>query len=352
MTSPRPTSTAEPSPMSPGEILVPSRRERPRVAVLVPCHNEDHAVASVVNGFAAALPGAEIYVYDNASTDATAERARDAGAIVCYEGRRGKGNVIRKMFADIEADVYVMVDGDGTYDPSSSPLMVDLLLSRRLDMVVGARRPVADDGVIYRRGHTAGNAAFTRALRTVVGGEFHDIFSGYRAMSRRFVKSLPVRSRGFEIETELSAHAVEIEAACAEIDTPYRSRQEGSVSKLNTNRDGLRIAGTIIRLFESIRPLQFFSLCFTLLSAVALTLGVPVVDEFARTGLVLRFPTAILAVAIQIVAFLCLTCGVILKSVQRARQEARRLVYLQIGAPPVPSESVNRSSWRLTTPPG
>ncbi|MDQ2726622.1 MAG: glycosyltransferase [Actinomycetota bacterium] len=315
-----------------GDVVSPPRQ--PRVAVLVPCYNEEHAVASVVTGFAAALPGADIYVYDNASTDGTAQRAREAGAIVRHERRRGKGNVMRKMFADIDADVYVMVDGDGTYDPSSASAMVDLLVDQRLDMVVGARQTAAGSGgVVYRKGHTTGNAVFTRVLRTLVGGEFKDIFSGYRAMSRRFVKSLPVRSSGFEIETELSAHAVEVEAACAEVDTAYGSRQEGSTSKLNTYRDGLRIAGTILRLFESIRPLQFFAICFAALTVAGLILGVPVIDEFARTGLVLRFPTAILAVAIQIVAFLCLTCGVILKSVQRARQEGRRLVYLQIGPP-------------------
>lgn len=307
---------------------------QPSIAVLVPCHNEGHAVASVVNGFRAAIPTAVIYVYDNASTDATAAKAREAGAIVGFEARRGKGNVMRRMFADVDADVYVMVDGDGTYDPSSAPKMIEMVLEQRLDMVVGARRPVADDGgIVYRKGHTTGNALFTKILKALVGGEFTDIFSGYRAMSRRFVKSMPVHSSGFEIETELSAHAVEVDAACAEVQTAYGSRLDGSTSKLNTYRDGLRIAGTILRLFESIRPLQFFSLCFAVLTAVALILGIPVIEEFARSGLVERFPTAILAVSVQIVAFLCLASGTILKSVQRARQEARRLAYLHIGPP-------------------
>ncbi|MDQ6785068.1 MAG: glycosyltransferase [Actinomycetota bacterium] len=307
----------------------------PIIAVLIPCHNEEHAVASVVSGFLEAVPKAVVYVYDNASTDATVARAREAGATVGSESRRGKGHVMRRMFADIDADVYVVVDGDGTYDPSSAPAMINLVLSQRVDMVVGARQPVANDGgVVYRKGHTTGNALFTRALRALVGGEFSDIFSGYRAMSRRFIKSLPVHSSGFEIETELSAHAVEVNAACAEVDTAYGSRLQGSTSKLKTYRDGMRIARTILRLFESVRPLQFFSMCFAFLTAVALFLGIPVVNEFARSGLVQRFPTAILAVSIQIIAFLCLASGMILKSVQRARQEARRLAYLRIGPPP------------------
>ena len=316
----------------------------PRIAVLVPCHNEEHAVATVVHTFRDALPGATVHVYDNASTDATVARAQEAGATVGFESRRGKGNVMRRMFADIDADVYVMVDGDGTYDAASAPAMVDLVLSRRIDMVVGARKPTANDqGVVYRKGHTTGNALFTKALRALVGGEFSDIFSGYRAMSRRFVKSLPVQSSGFEIETELSAHAIGLHANCAEVDTAYGSRVEGSASKLNTYRDGLRIAGTIVRLFESVRPMQFFALCAAVLTAAALILGVPVVNEFAHTGLVTRFPTAILAVSIQIVAFLCLASGMILKSVQQARQEARRLAYLQIAPPPGPASGAASS---------
>lgn len=316
------------------EPLAVVGRAKVAVAVIIPCFNEEMAIASVVSAFRDALPDAHIYVYDNASTDATVARARRAGAHVGHEARRGKGNVMRKMFADVEADVYVMVDGDGTYDPAAAPTMVERLVNERLDMVVGARRPDAQDqGVVYRKGHTTGNAAFTRALRALIGGEFGDVFSGYRVMSRRFVKSMPVHSSGFEIETELSAHAVEIAASCAEVATRYGSRQDGSASKLNTYRDGLRIARTIIRLFEAVRPLQFFALCFMALTATALALAVPVVDQFARTGLVPRFPTAILAASIEIVALLCLACGIILRSVQRTRQEARRLVYLSIGPP-------------------
>jgi glycosyltransferase involved in cell wall biosynthesis len=303
------------------------------VAVVVPCHDEAASITRVVIDFAAALPGAQIYVYDNASSDQTSALAEQAGAIVYREPRKGKGNVTRRMFADVDADVYVMVDGDGTYDASSSPKMLDLLLHDRLDMVVGTRQPVADDANVYRKGHSTGNAAFSRALNAVLGGCFTDIFSGYRVMSKRFVKSFPIQSTGFEIETELSAHAVEVGAAYAEVPTAYGSRDDGSSSKLRTYRDGTRIMFTLIRLFEAMRPLQFFAICFALLTAVAFALGIPVVNDYARTGLVLRFPTAILAMSVQIVAFLCLTSGVILKSVRRARQEARRLVYLQHRAP-------------------
>jgi hypothetical protein len=317
-----------------GAPLAPDAVDGARVAVLVPCFDEEHAVASVVDGFQRALPGATVYVYDNGSTDETVARATQAGAVIGFERRKGKGNVIRRMFADIDADVYVMVDGDGTYDPSAAPAMVERLWTERLDMVVGARDVAVDaTGVVYRRGHATGNAAFSRSLKLVIGGEFTDIFSGYRVMSRRFVKSLPVYSSGFEIETELSAHAIEVDAACAEVSTRYTSRLDGSESKLSTYRDGARIAWTIVRLFEAIRPLPCFTLLFALLTALAVGLAVPVVDEFARTGLVLRFPTAILAASIQIVALLSLACGIILRSVQRARQEARRLAYLAMPAP-------------------
>lgn len=312
--------------------------DRPRVAVLIPCFNEEPSVADVVTSFrrslAATTAVTTVYVYDNGSTDETVARAAAAGAVVGHERRRGKGNVMRRMFADVDADVYVMVDGDGTYDPEAASLMVDQLWSQRLDMVVGARAVDVDaEQPAYRRGHVAGNAVFTKALKMIIGGDFTDIFSGYRVMSRRFVKSLPVRSSGFEIETELSAHAIEIEAACAEVATRYRSRPDGSESKLSTYRDGARIAWTIARLFESIRPLPCFTLLFATLTALAIGLAVPVVDEFAHTGVVLRFPTAILAASIQIVALLSLACGIILRSVQVARREGRRLAYLAVPAP-------------------
>lgn len=322
-----PREAQEPSPGLPGEL---------EVAVLVPCHDEEAAIASVVRDFRAALPGVIVYVYDNASTDATAARAREQGAVVRREARKGKGNVVRRMFADVEADVYVMVDGDGTYDPAAAPAMVRRLVEDDLDMVVGSRVALAGDDKVYRRGHSSGNAAFTKVLRTLVGGEFGDVLSGYRVMSRRFVKSLPVFSSGFEIETELSAHAVRVRATCAEVPTAYRSRADGSESKLHTYRDGLRIAWNMLRLFEEMRPLQFFTAGFCVLTAIALALGLPVVDQFLRTGLVPRFPTAILAVSIQVVAFVCLTSGLVLRSVGTLRDEGRRLVYLSVPSPSHP----------------
>lgn len=305
-----------------------------RVAVLVPCHNEEQSVGSVVRSFHAVLPDAEVYVYDNGSSDATSKVAAAAGAIVCREPRLGKGNVMRRMFADVDADVYVVVDGDGTYDARSSAAMIELLLRDRLDMVVGSRQPIVEETDVYRRGHTAGNVAFSRLLRALLGGGFTDIFSGYRVMSRRLVKSFPVQSAGFEIETELSAHAVEVGAACAEFPTAYGNRTEGTASKLHTYRDGFRILVSLVRLWEAMRPLRFFALGFGLLTIVSIVLAIPLISEFERTGLVARFPTAILATAIQIVAFLSLVCGIILKSVRRARQEVKRLAYLQYPPPP------------------
>jgi hypothetical protein len=302
----------------------------PRIAVVVPCHNEEGSVTHVVHDFREALPEAEIFVFDNGSTDATAERAKAAGATVRREPRLGKGNVVRRMFADVEADIYVMVDGDATYDAGAARGMVDLLLDEQLDMVVGCRAPAAGDDTAYRRGHAAGNVWFTRILRAVFGGDFTDVFSGYRVMSRRLVKSFPVQSAGFEIETELSVHAVQVGAACAEVPTVYGSRQHGTDSKLRTGRDGIRILFRSIGLFRQMRPMQFFGLLFVLLTALALVLGIPIIDEYVRTGLVPRFPTAILAAAVQTVAFICLTCGLVLENVVRARKEARRLAYLQI----------------------
>ncbi|MDQ6797825.1 MAG: glycosyltransferase [Actinomycetota bacterium] len=301
-----------------------------RVAVLIPCHNEQETVAEVVAAFSQALPEADVYVYDNRSTDATAERARQAGAVVRREVRLGKGHVVRRMFADVEAEIYVMVDGDGTYEAAAARAMVDLLIDDTLDMVVGCRQPVPDQHDVYRPGHAMGNKVFTRALRTVFGGEFTDVFSGYRVMSRRLVKSFPIQSAGFEIETELNVHAVQLGAACAEVPTRYGNRDEDSDSKLRTGRDGIRIMMTILRLFRQLRPLQFFGILFVALTLVALALGIPVVEAYVDTGLVARFPTAIMAAAIQTVAFICLTCGLVLENVVGARKEARRLAYLQI----------------------
>jgi glycosyltransferase involved in cell wall biosynthesis len=303
----------------------------PKVAVVIPCYNEEGSVAHVVEGFRAALPEADIYVFDNASTDATSERARAAGAVVRREPKKGKGNVVRRMFSDVDADVYVMVDGDDTYDAGAARGMVDMLLHEHLDMVVGCRDPAQNDEAVYRRGHARGNAIFTWTLRTLFGGDFTDVFSGYRVMSRRLVKSFPVQSSGFEIETELSVHAVQVGAACAEVPTTYGSRRHGNDSKLRTGRDGVRIMRVALRLFRQMRPFQYFGGLFLFLTAVALALGIPVIDEFVRTGLVPRFPTAILAAAVQVVAFICLTCGLVLDNVVGARREARRLAYLQVG---------------------
>lgn len=257
-----------------------------------------------------------------------------AGAIVRRERRAGKGNVVRRMFSDIDADVYVLVDGDDTYDPEAATMMVELLLAERLDMVVGCRRPTPDDDGVFPRGHSAGNAAFTKLIRMLFRADFTDIFSGYRVMSRRLVKSFPAQSEGFEIETELAAHAVQLDAPCAEVTTRYRSRGDDSESKLRTYRDGLRILLTTVRLFRDLRPLQFFGIFFVLFTAAAVALGVPVVQEYIDRGLERRFPTAVLAAAIQTVAFICLTCGLVLQSVVTLRKETRRLAYLQVPAPP------------------
>ena len=308
-------------------------RDGPRIAVLVPCHNEEATVGDVVREFSQLLPDSNIFVYDNASTDATTPCALDAGATVYFEPRRGKGNVLRRMFADIEADVYVMIDGDGTYDVSRAPEMVTKLLAQHLDMVIATRVPDASDDALFRRGHTAGNAFFTWAIRHSFGGQFTDVLSGYRVMSRRFVKSLPVFSSGFEIETELNAHAERVRASVLEIPTRYRSRADGSPSKLRTIRDGLHILKTILRLIEEMRPLLFFGSIFVALTAGALALGIPILDEFARTGRVPAFPSAILAGSIQVVAFLALAAGVILRSVARVRDEVRQMMYLQLPAP-------------------
>jgi glycosyltransferase involved in cell wall biosynthesis len=309
------------------------------VAVVIPCYDEEAAIGEVVRSFAAALPAATIYVYDNNSTDATVAVARAAGAVVRREPRQGKGNVVQRMFADVEADVYVMVDGDGTYDASAAPGMVEKLANEGLDMVVGARVPEPDaEGEVYRPGHDLGNRAFTRTARLLFGSEFDDLFSGYRVMSRRFVKSFPLRSAGFEIETEITVHAVEVAAACAEVPTAYGARKAESASKLRTYRDGARILRVAIGLFRDLRPMRFFGSLFVLFTLAALLLGIPVVLDYVDTGLVPRFPTAILASALQILAIVFLTCGILLDSVSRSRREARKLAYLSIPPPPISDE--------------
>ena len=302
-----------------------------RLAVLVPCYNEEVAVATVVRDFRAALPHAAIYVYDNNSRDRTVEVARAAGAIVRGEPLQGKGNVVRRMFADIEADVYVLVDGDGTYHAPSAPAMVDMLVGERLDMVVGCR--VDSEQAAYRAGHRLGNAVFTGSVARLFGNRFTDILSGYRVFSRRFVKSFPALAKGFEIETELTVHALELRMPIAEMNTPYGARPPGSQSKLSTFRDGFRIMLMMAALYKDERPLQCFSIVFGALAVVSVLLAVPVIQTYMETGLVPRFPTAILATGIMLLGFLSLTCGFILDTVTHGRRELKRLSYLSIPGP-------------------
>ena len=297
-----------------------------RIAVLVPCYNEEAAVAAVVADFRKALPSAAIYVYDNNSRDRTAAVAREAGAIVRSERRQGKGHVVRRMFADVEADVYVLVDGDATYDAPSAPGMIDRLLDDHLDMVVGLR--VDQVQAAYRLGHRTGNRMLTGFLASTFGHAFKDILSGYRVFSRRFVKSFPVLSDGFEIETELAVYALELSLPVAEVETPYYARPEGSFSKLNTWRDGFRILGTMLKLYRSERPLRFFTGIGILLAMVSVILAIPIVITFIETGLVPRLPTAVLSMGLMIMALLSLSSGLVLDTVTRGRREMKMLAYL------------------------
>ena len=302
-----------------------------RIAVLLPCYNEEAAIAATVAGFRKALPGATIYVYDNNSRDGTAKVAAGAGAVVRSERQQGKGHVVRRMFADVDADVYVMADGDLTYDPQAAPAMVKQLLDEQLDMVVGTRRH--EEKEAYRRGHTLGNRAFTGLLAGLFGRSFSDIFSGYRVFSRRFVKSFPVLSSGFEIETEISVHALELRMPVGEVETAYAARPEGSQSKLSTYSDGWRILKTIVTLYRIERPVLFYGTIGALLVALAILLAIPLVTTYLATGLVPRFPTAILATGLIIVAVLCFFSGLILDTVTRGRREVRRLAYLSVPGP-------------------
>lgn len=304
---------------------------QPRVAVLLPCYNEEAAIGATVRGFREALPSATIYVYDNNSRDRTRERAAQAGAVVRMERQQGKGHVVRRMFADVDADVYVIADGDLTYDPGAAPEMVRLLLDEQFDMVVGTRRHEEKDA--YRGGHVLGNKLFTGILSGLFGRSFSDIFSGYRVFSRRFVKSFPVLSSGFEIETEISVHALELRMPVGEIETAYGARVEGSHSKLSTYSDGLRILRTIATLYRVERPALFYGMIGAVLVALAVVLAVPLVITYLHTGLVPRFPTAILVTGIIIVAVLCFFAGLILDTVTRGRREVRRLSYLSFDAP-------------------
>jgi glycosyltransferase involved in cell wall biosynthesis len=301
------------------------------VAVLVPCYNEEATIAKVVADFRAALPEATTYVYDNNSSDRTVEIARAAGALVRREMRQGKGNVVRRMFADIEADIYVLVDGDATYDAASVRAMISRLMEERLDTVIAARVPKGPGA--YRPGHQMGNRLLTHFFAVTFNATFTDILSGYRVFSRRFVKSFPVLSSGFEIETELSAHAVELDLAVGEVPTPYYARPKGSVSKLSTWRDGLRILGTIVGLYRSERPLPFFSWIGVMLAIVSVVLAIPIFITFFREGVVLRMPTAILSTGLMLLAFLSVVAGLVLDTVTKGRREMKRLAYLQQRAP-------------------
>jgi glycosyltransferase involved in cell wall biosynthesis len=303
----------------------------PSVAVLIPCYNEETAIKKVVGDFRWVLPQAAVYVYDNNSSDRTAEVAASAGAIVRTETLQGKGNVVRRMFADIEADVYVLVDGDDTYDAVAAPKMIDALLNGPLDMVNGARVTTIEKA--YRPGHRFGNWLLTHMVAWIFGNRVHDMLSGYRVMSRRYVKSFPALAAGFETETELTVHALELRMPIAEMQTEYKDRPAGSVSKLSTFRDGFRILWTIIVLVKEERPMQFFSLLAAFLALVSIVLAVPIFVEYAETGLVPRFPTAILATGLMITSFLSLTCGLVLDTVTRGRREMKRMRYLNIPAP-------------------
>ncbi|QOZ54686.1 glycosyltransferase family 2 protein [Bradyrhizobium sp. CCBAU 53338] len=304
---------------------------QPRIAVLVPCYNEEAAVATVVENFRSALPAAEIYVYDNNSRDRTAAVAREAGAIVRSERRQGKGHVVRRMFADVEADIYVLVDGDATYDAPSAPRMIDKLLDEHLDMVVGLR--IDQSQAAYRLGHRTGNRMLTGFLAWTFGRDFQDILSGYRVFSRRFVKSFPVLSDGFEIETELAVYALELSLPVAELETPYYARPEGSFSKLNTWRDGFRILGTMLKLYRAEKPLRFFGAIGILLAVVSVLLSIPIVITFIETGLVPRLPTAVLSMGLMIMAMLSVSSGLVLDTVTRGRREMKMLAYLSQPAP-------------------
>ncbi|MSP05893.1 MAG: glycosyltransferase [Acetobacteraceae bacterium] len=302
----------------------------PRVAVLIPCYNEAIAIGQVISDFRAHLPTATIYVYDNNSSDGTAAVARQAGAVVRNEILQGKGNVVRRMFADIEADIFVLVDGDDTYDAASAPAMIRALVDNQLDMVIGTRAEIAQ--AAYRSGHRLGNIVLTGLVRLVFGNRVSDMLSGYRVFSRRFVKSFPALADGFETETEFTVHALDLAMPTGEVPTPYKERPAGSVSKLRTYADGIRILRTIFLLVKETRPLRFFSIAGALLLVLAMILAIPVIRVYLATGLVPRLPTAVLATGLVLLACLAIVCGLILDSVARGRKEMKRLAYLAIPA--------------------
>jgi len=314
----------------------------PRIAVLVPCYNEEAAIAKVVRDFRTALPTATVYVYDNNSSDRTSAVAREAGAVVRQEPLRGKGNVVRRMFADIEADAYVMVDGDDTYHAGSAPKLIEKLFADQLDMVNGCRK--TEVVAAYRPGHRFGNKMLTWLVTAIFGHRTEDMLSGYRVFSRRFVKSFPALSAGFEIETELTVHALELRMPLAELDTPYKDRPVGSESKLSTYRDGFRILAMIGKLVKEERPVQFFGIGALVLAMLSLIIAWPVLATYMETGLVPRLPTAVLATGLMLLAFLSMACGLILDTVTRSRREMKRLAYLAQPAPVYPTDDARAIS--------
>jgi glycosyltransferase involved in cell wall biosynthesis len=308
---------------------------QPRVAVLIPCHNEAASIGKVVADFQNALPDAAVYVYDNNSVDGTVLLARAAGAEVRRERLQGKGNVVRRMFSDIDADIYILVDGDDTYDAGAAPGMVQMLRERQLDMVSAARYD--PDGAAYRPGHRFGNLVLTSLVSAVFGGEITDLLTGYRAFSRRFVKSFPALANGFETETEFTVHALALNMPVQEVRAPYRNRAEGSCSKLNTYSDGLRILRAILLLIQLERPLQVFTFAAAAMFLLGIGLGVPVMVEFLATGLVPRLPTAVLATGLVLSSFIAAMSGLVLDAVSRGRKEMKRLAYLAV--PPLEPEA-------------
>lgn len=303
----------------------------PEIAVIIPCYNEEATIAKVVKDFAAVLPGAQVYVFDNNSKDKSAEAARTAGALVRHEKQQGKGHVVRRAFADVEADIYVLVDGDDTYDAASAPALVTALLEGPYDMINAAR--VEKTAAAYRAGHRFGNRAISLIVSSLFGRTCRDVLSGYRVFSRRFVKSFPALARGFEIETELTVHALQLRLPVQEVETPYKERPAGSFSKLSTFKDGFRILFTILHLLKEEKPLAFFGIIGFILIDAALLLGVPVVREYMQTGLVPRLPSAVLATGLTVMAFLSVASGLILDSLTRTRLELKRLHYMQHTAP-------------------
>ncbi|WPE17712.1 glycosyltransferase family 2 protein [Candidatus Thioglobus autotrophicus] len=302
-----------------------------KIAILIPCHNEENTIGSVIDSFFKYIPESKVYVYDNASVDGTSEIAKAHGAIVSYEPNKGKGNVVRRMFADIVADIYIILDGDETYDVSMAPLMVNKLIDENLDMVVGTRKAtIAKDA--YRSGHIFGNWLLTSAVSLAFNSGFTDMLSGYRIMSHRFVKSFPINSNGFEIETEMTVHALQLKTPFSEVETSYDARPEGSQSKLNTWSDGFRILGMIVLLIKEYKPFQFFGIFSIVFAIISFMLSVPIILTWIDTGLVPRLPTAILSMGVMILAVISLSSGIILDSVSRARLEKKRLQYLTLNS--------------------